>query len=297
MSETPRSMEASVRDIRVPVGRDRFVMLHYHIFKNGGSTIDDALHRSFGERFANFHGLHDDARLFAHDVEALIAGDASISALSSHHLRYPRPEMRDVVFYDVCFLRHPLGRIRSLYRYGRRIDPASWLGALAQRLSEAAFVAHLLEEMPHAICEVQTNFLANASAFMRPAGERDLDIACALIRQAAVSGVVEMFDESLAAAEYFVRPAFPEISLAYVARNVSAPEGHRPEESAQAIHDACRTAWGTELCDAVARLNDCDLRLYAVAREEIGRRFALLPQAATRLAEFRARCRALQALE
>ena len=29
----------------------RFVLLHYHIFKNAGSTIEDILDHSFGDRF------------------------------------------------------------------------------------------------------------------------------------------------------------------------------------------------------------------------------------------------------
>ena len=32
----------------------RLVILHYHIFKNAGSTIEDILDHSFGERFASW---------------------------------------------------------------------------------------------------------------------------------------------------------------------------------------------------------------------------------------------------
>jgi hypothetical protein len=47
----------------------RFVILHYHIFKNAGSTIEEILERSFGEGFARFDTLEREARV---ESEALL---------------------------------------------------------------------------------------------------------------------------------------------------------------------------------------------------------------------------------
>ena len=43
----------------------RLVLLHYHILKNGGSTIEEILRRSFRETFASFDltGQEDEIRL------------------------------------------------------------------------------------------------------------------------------------------------------------------------------------------------------------------------------------------
>lgn len=280
------------RDLRTPVAHDRFVALHYHIFKNAGSTIDFALRRSFGRGFVDFHGEHDDAVLVADDLLALVRDDPSIVAISSHHIRYPRPRARGFVFFDVCFVRHPLSRIRSLYHYGRRTDPGHWLAQLANAHDEAGFVAHLVDHLPHMLTDVQLNHIANGGAFARAAGPHDLERAIATLLDMSVPGVVELFDESLVAGEFFLRPAFPALDFAYVAQNVSAPDGHRPTGRDDQL-DLCRNAWGGDTFDAVLALNRWDLRLHAAAGDEVRRRLAMLPHADARLDEFRARCRAL----
>ena len=280
------------RDLRIPVTRDRFVVLHYHLFKNGGSTIDYALRRSFGDALVDFHGEHDDARLMAEDVVRLVQETPDIAAISSHHLRYPRPQARGIEFHDICFIRHPLARIRSLYHYGRRLDPAHWLGHLAQGHDEAGFVAHLVERSPFVVNDVQLHYLANGAMFSRPAHARDLQRAIERLEDMSVPGVVERFDESLVAGEHFVRPSVPQIDFACVPQNVSSPESERAL-TADALLARCREAWGTDTLDAAMALNAWDLRLHATACEEVSRRLRAIPHHAARLAEFRARCRAL----
>lgn len=280
------------RDLRIPVTRDRFVVLHYHIFKNGGSTIDYALRRSFGDALIDFHGEHDDARLMADDVVRLVHDAPDVAAISSHHLRYPRPQVRGVEFHDICFIRHPLARIRSLYHYGRRLDPTHWLGQLAQRQDEAGFVADLVDRSPFMVNDVQIHFLANAAMFSRPAHARDLQRAVERLQDMSVPGVIERFDESLVAGEYFVRPSMPQLDFAYVAQNVSSPEAER-SLMPDALLDRCRAVWGDDTFDAVMLLNAWDLRLHAAAWDEVSVRVRALPRHAARLAEFRERCRTL----
>lgn len=279
-------------DIRIDIARQRFVVLHYHIFKNGGSTLESVLRRNFGAACVDVHGRRDDDALHADDLLALLRERDDIRAVCSHHLRYPRPAAPGFVFFDACFLRHPFARIRSLYHYGRKLDPAHGLGVLAHAGDEAAFVAHLIDAFPHMLCDVQVHFIANASAFTRPAGPRDIDVALAALEAMALPGVVELFDQSLVAAEYFLRPAFPELQLDYVARNVSSPVGHDPAASVDALMEDCRAAWGARAFEQAMALNAYDLRLYAAARDEVLRRFDRVPDNARRLAAFRARCRA-----
>lgn len=280
------------REVRIPVTRDRFVLLHYHIFKNGGSTIDYALRRSFGDTLVDFHGEHDDARLVAEDIVRLVQEDPGVAAISSHHLRYPRPRVRGVEFHDICFIRHPLARILSLYHYGRRLDPAHWLGQLAQRHDEDGFVAHLVDRSPFVVSDVQLHFLANGAMFSRPAHARDLQQAIERLEDMSVPGVVERFDESLVAGEYFVRPSMPQLDFAHVAQNMSSPEPQRALSS-DALLARCRDAWGADTFDTVMLLNAWDLRLHAAANEEVSKRLAAIPRHAARLAAFRKRCRSL----
>ena len=66
----------------------------------------------------------------------------------------------------------------------------------------------LLQGWPHLVGNVQTLYLSTGGAFTRPAGVLDFQKALDTVRRMAFPGVVEQFDESLVAAEYFLGPAF-----------------------------------------------------------------------------------------
>lgn len=279
------------RDIRHEVPRDRFVLVHYHIFKNAGSTIDYALARSFGDAFATVHGTHDDARLFGEDIVAVVQAEPTLKALSSHHVRHPKPVARGIEFFDLALVRHPLARARSLYTYGRRIGASSWLGNVAMQHDERGFVAHLVEHAPQTLADAQARLLVHGGLFDRALGARDLEAAQTLIAGMTVPGVVECLDEALVTAEYYLRPCFPMLDFAYTPQNVSAPGGAPP--ALGDIDAACRAAWGEALRATMVALNSVDLALHAFTQAEVRRRLATVPDADARLSAFRARCAAL----
>jgi hypothetical protein len=260
----------------------RYVIVHYHIFKNGGSTIESVLEREFGPRFAELHGPEAESTLDGGDLAAFLEAYPEVAAVSSHHLRYPKPEVRRTVLFDCCFLRDPLSRLHSLYTYFKRIAWNGEYSSWARRYSPREFMMRLIEEAPHQASDVQVNELANAAAFTRPPGEDDLERAAALFRNMAMPGLVDMFDESLVSAEYYLKPAFPGIRLDYIRQNVSAPnDGDGPDLAG---------LWGAEVHDRLARMNRMDLELVRRARQEIARRLETLPAGDERLAEFRMRC-------
>jgi len=271
----------------------RFVIVHYHIFKNGGSTIEAILEREFGNRFATLHDTKPSATLNGRQVACFLRRHPQISAISSHHLRYPKPAVRHTIIFDCCFLRHPLERLDSVYHYLRTIGTVDTLSYRARQMSAREFLRHLANESPHMVSDVQVTQLACAGAFTRPAHPEDLERASAILSDMAIPGVVEMFDESLVAAEYFLRPAFPGVKLQCVATNVSRP-GKLASTGPRDRQERLVDAWGGDLYEDLLRLNQLDLELFRLAQKEIGRRIALVPESARRLAEFRARCWELQ---
>lgn len=277
-------------DVTLASPCERFVIIHYHIFKNGGSTIESILEREFAHRFATLHGAGSSATLDRKHVESFLRRNSHIVAVSSHHLRYPKPAIRHIVTFDCCFLRHPLDRLDSLYRYLRRVETPVPLSSRARNMSARDFLRELVNESPHIVSDIQVTQLACSGAFTRPAHSGDLERAAEIVRDMAIPGLVEMFDESLVAAEYFLRPAFPALNLEYVPRNVFRPIGpnlpssplHRPERLVR--------LWGGDLYEDLVRLNQLDLELFQRAEDEIRRRIALVPKYDRRLAEFRTRC-------
>ncbi|MGD0047122.1 MAG: hypothetical protein ABSE42_08885 [Bryobacteraceae bacterium] len=275
--------------ITVPVVRTRYVIVHYHIFKNGGSTIEHILEREFQGRFATVHGRGPDATLDTEHLVEFLGQHPGIAAVSSHHLRYPKPVSRQTVFFDCCFLRDPLARLCSTYNHFRRSAPDSLLAGWARSYGPREFAMRLIDEAPHLVSEVQVTLLANAGAFTRPPDEWDLERATAVLREMAFPGLVEMFDESLVVAEYFLRPAFPTLRLEYIPQNVSPAARRAPVESREYWEEL----WGKELYERLLRVNEMDTELVRRAKREIQRRLERIPRVADKLADLQARCAGL----
>jgi hypothetical protein len=273
-------------DIRIPVSPTRFLIVHYHIFKNGGSTVASILEREFRNTFATVHGPDDVSVLDQASLVDLLSGNAQIQAVSSHHLRYPKPVLPNTVIFDCCFLRNPLDRLQSVYSYFQKIDADDPLCRLARQEHARSFFKKLIDSAPHLVSNVQVMMLAQGGAFTRPADTPDVEVAADVVGKMAIPGLVEKFDESLVAAEYFLKPAFPRLRLDYLPQNVSRPLGASPSDRQEWL----KHSWGSDLYATLMQLNQCDLELCRRAECEIARRLGLVPAAEQRLAEFRARC-------
>src|SRR5579872_811278 len=158
----------------------RFVLLHYHILKNAGSTIEEILYFNFRDRLARIDKPDRDGHVSNADIVGHLNENPAIAAFSSHQIQYPTPREPGYLFFDLCFLREPLDRIRSIYDYFRlkpsEGDPVS---DMANRGGEGEFVAHLIENYPWMVNDVQVNLLANGVINDQPQGEIDLERATA----------------------------------------------------------------------------------------------------------------------
>jgi len=281
-------------DETLDICRTRFIFLHYHIFKNGGTTVESILRREFAGGYATVHGPTDDSVLDGKNLTEFLRQRPNISAVSSHHLRYPKPVVPGWAIFDCCFLRHPLDRLVSLYNHFRRTNSSDPLSYRARRHAPREFMKQLLRDSPHLVTDVQVTQLANSGIFARPANEHELERAIQMFRDTAVPGIVERFAESLVAAEYFLKPAFPKLRLHHIPENASRPvrpwHPRRLDEMEKTLADL----WGDDVYTALLRLNQFDTELFRQAQIEIQRRLFLLPDLQERLVDFKARCAPLQ---
>lgn len=273
-------------DVTVITPKTRFIVVHYHLFKNAGTTIERVLEREFPGRLARLHGPTPDARLDGEDLAAFLADHPGVDAITSHHLRYPLPVVRSTVLFDCCFLRHPLDRLASLYSYFRKIDSSDPMSRSARRQTPVEFFRQLMDCAPHQVSNTQVTQLATAGAFTRPANLSDLDRAIGFMRDMAMPGLVEMFDESMVAAEHFMRPAFSSLRLSSRAHNVSRTVLADADEREQRLI----RFWGADLHRELTRLNEFDIELCHQTGREIRHRLSLVPANRERLAEFGSRC-------
>jgi hypothetical protein len=258
----------------------RGVLLHYHFLKNAGMTVLSFLMRSFGEGCAQMETPDRDGHVGPAGLIALLERNPAVKAVSSHQIRYPVPAVPGYIFFDLCFLRDPIDRLRSMYYYFRaKPQPGDPVSDFACGSGMGGFVAQIVREMPWYVNDPQVNLIANGIANDVPT-EADLERALARILSTSFLGVVDMYTESLVAGQYFLNPVFPELDCAEPPANVSRGMESTLDARVAEVEAACDPAVWAELL----RLNRMDLELVAAARAEVSRRLRLVPpDAAARL--------------
>ena len=89
--------------------------------------------------------------------------------------------------------------------------------------------------------------------FTRPPHPDDLERASAILRNMAIPGLVEMYDESLVAAEYFLQPAFAAVTLEYIPQNISRPLGPTDSVRTRDRLERLVRLWGADLFQDLVR--------------------------------------------
>ncbi len=257
----------------------RFVLLHYHVFKNAGSTIEDILDHSFGERFGTLETAAGDGLVSNQDLIRYLDERPGLRAFSSHQIRYPMPAVAGYLFFDICFLRDPLDRLRSFYDYLRqRPNPADPMSELANNSSLGDFVAGMIAEHSLFVRNNQVNLLACGGDSDAP-NERDFDLAVRRMMAASFLGVVDCFEQSAIAGEGALRCVFPELDCVRPAVNVSGGMQGSVASRTEALRAACRS----EVYEELLRITELDRRLMDLARAEVLRRYASVRAGSGRL--------------
>ncbi len=194
-----------------------------------------------------------------------------VQALSSHQIHYPVPAARGFIFFDICFLRDPMDRLRSTYDYFRqRPSAGDPLSDAANGLQFAEFFRCLLERFPEQVDNPQVNLLANGAADRETVPE-DLAPAIRRMIQTSFLGVVDCFDQSMIAGQARLGIVFPALDCSYQPANVSRGlDGTMASRRAQ-FREAC----GRTVYAELLRRNALDHRLVRAARAEVRRRFAV----------------------
>jgi hypothetical protein len=189
----------------------------------------------------------------------------SLRAISSHQIRHPVPEVPGYLFFDICFLRDPIDRLRSIFDYFRqRPNPADPMSALANECGLGDFVAGMIERYPLFVRDNQVNLLACAGDSDEP-NQRDLELATRRMLATAFLGVVDCFEQSAAAGAEALRSAFPELDCARPPVNVSRGFEGTVASRTEAVRQACLP----DVYEQLLRITELDRQLVDRARTEV----------------------------
>jgi hypothetical protein len=119
--------------------RQRPVLIHFHIYKNAGSSIDRLLAESFRDAWTTYEDSAQDI-IDCRQLRVFLTARPDLRAVSSHRFRAPLPYR---TARPIVMLRHPVDRARSIYQFARR-DPTQHDHAVARCRSFADYVEHYL---------------------------------------------------------------------------------------------------------------------------------------------------------
>jgi len=269
------------------VNRDRrSILLHFHIFKNAGSTIEWLLEKNFPKKNLLIDGKTPGEIMHLNEICRILKGKNSIKTISSHQIRYPIPENAEFNFIPILFLRHPIDRAFSIYYFKRKEMDDSIGSIKARSMNLREFIKWNLDfkgYMP--MKNFQVLFLSDKTT-REEVDEKDLGIAINRMKSSLIIGIVDRMDESLVIAENFLKQEFPEINLAYVKQNVSKErEGTMVERLKQSEEEL-----GTDLMERLGKWNKLDMKLYHSTNEELDKRKEKIQNFDRKMQDFKKRC-------
>lgn len=272
------------------------VILHGHIFKNAGTTLDWSFARSFGGGFLDHR---QDQVMIQHGgahLRDVLQASPGLAVISSHHMPRDLPKLDNVQFQPLYLLRHPLLRLRSAYRFERKQD-ADTPGAKAAR--EKSFAEYVSWRMQHDVSRTIRNYqTVYLAGFHRRASNALLALKCfsdaiETFKTVPLIGLVEEYDASMVVFESVLKQDFPQLDLAYVAQNVTQPK-KRASDTDQEVASVLSELG--DLAKVVIDENSYDLALYQLVKARLGSQTAAIADFPEQMAAFTKRCEALRSV-
>ena len=205
----------------------RTIILHYHLFKNAGTSLDLILKRNFGPRWVTVEFEGEGVGNTAAVADWIRANPQAV-AFSSHTAQGPVPQIDGVRIISVMFLRDPLDRIRSAYQFERYQGVETWGAKLAASTDFAGYVSARLARPGDRQCR---NFQTGRMAMLvppSPAGgqngpEPELGRALRALATLSFVGLVEEFDRSVARLARLIQVEYPGFRWTSVRANSTEP--------------------------------------------------------------------------
>jgi hypothetical protein len=234
---------------------ERSVILHYHLFKNAGTSVDAILKENFPGRWASQeYGSSDHAQQLL-ELEILARQRPEVVAISSHTLTLPPPAFEGVRPLPIIFVRHPMDRLRSAYEFEVRQTDETDGSRLAKSTDFAGYLKARLSWPGDRACR---NFQTMRFAqWLAPNDGEELERALRAVRELPFVGLVEAFEESMRRFADIASPLFPSFRPFEARANVSRDASASLEQRLQAIREELGP-----LHAAVEEANAADLALW-----------------------------------
>lgn len=185
------------------------LVLHYHLFKNAGTSVDAVLKDAYGPGWRTTEFKDQGGNNTAAVVEWL-AANPETQVLSSHTMMGPVPEVPGVTVRPIMMFREPMARIRSAYLFESRQTDDTPGARLAQSTDMTGYVRHRLDSRYDRQCR---DFQTYRLSTLCPGPEPELVRAREALDRLCLAGMVERFDQSMGLLARRLRPFCPGFSV------------------------------------------------------------------------------------
>lgn len=241
----------------------RKVILHYHLFKNAGTSLDAAFKENVAPEEWVTKEFSGHPKTNRDQVAEWILENPQAKIFSSHTAYLPAPNLEGVKVLPVIFMRHPIDRIASAYVFEKKQGGDSFGAVLARNTDLSGYIETRLA-LPHdRQCR---NFHMQRLAMMF--GEKQGDEftrAKKAIETLPFVGIVEQFSDSMARLEKWLKnEGFEGMQLKPVEKNVSRDIKKSLEEKLQDFEKRISSDVFSYLMEA----NSDDIALYKTLAEK-----------------------------
>jgi Sulfotransferase family len=247
-----------------PAEKVKVIVAHYHFFKNAGTSIDSILEHNFGSAWSQIEfprrNQHSNSRL----VEDWLVKQPNIAAFSSHTALFPLPILENTVLFPIVFLRHPIPRLWSVYKFERKhrrvLNPSI---KLAQEQDFAGYLNYQLDQPHNRSCR---NFQTYRFSWLNSQPNMtELERALNGLDLLPIVGLVAEFGLSMQLYRQAIAKYYPAFELISVHKNITSGRNLSLAEKLDSIRDNLDPDTYRKLLEA----NQDDLELYEAAQKRL----------------------------
>lgn len=242
----------------------RTVILHYHLFKNAGTSLDESFKDNFkGDEWVTKEFPLNQAQNRA-QLKQWIIDNPQAKCFSSHTAIFPVPEVEGVNIIPVIFMRHPIDRIISAYSFEKKQGNNGFGSVLARNTDLAGYIETRLSLSHDRQCK---NFhIERFCTMFGPEAGTELDRSMRTIDELAFVGDVGSYATSLIRLEELLESTdLKGTSLQVIEKNVSRASKSMDEKMAD-----FKANVGVSVFESVMTINNDDLQLYAYMKKTKG---------------------------
>jgi len=265
------------------------VLIHFHIFKNAGTTLEYIFKKNFSNNAISMDTENPRGFLSWDTIFSYFSNNyPRVKAFSSHQIRFPIPENSDFNFLPMVLVRHPIDRAFSIYNFDlKRKNLKNQISIeKAHNLPIREYFKWNIEHKLAVMKNFQTRYLASAQRGS-DINLDDLNSGIKRLKECKVMGTVERFDEVMVFAEEILRPYFKGIDFSYIKKNVNKEKKGSLNERLEDV----RMEIGDTLMYKLEEVNKMDFLLHSKANELLDKQLESVNNMSSKLTKFKNRCK------